>query len=250
MEITMKKRNILIATGVLILALAIGFGAAFAWAENAPAAAASPIHPTFALLDADGVHVLESRQPVSTMQTCGQCHDVEFIASHAYHSDLGLSNYNVNAETWNASNGLFGKFDPLTYRYLSQTGDERTDLTTPDWINIYGWRVPGGGPAATSRGGQPLVSLKPNASDPEASTYNPETGKYEAWNWAKSGVIEMNCFLCHSADPNNTARLASIERGEFGWANTATLLGTGIVLRTTTEGFTTTKPLIPMATCK
>jgi thiosulfate reductase cytochrome b subunit len=220
--------------GTLAITLAFGIGAALARNDSTPAASASPIHPTFALLDVDKINVLESKKAVSTMQTCGQCHDTGFIVSHSYHSDLGLSDYKTNADSWDASNGMFGKFDPISYRYLSQTGDGRLDLTTSDWLKTYGWRVPGGGPAVTSRGGQPLVSLKPNAKDPEASTYDPITGKFKAWDWSKSGDIEMNCFLCHSANPNNTERTASIEGGEFGWANTATLLGSGIVLHTTT----------------
>jgi thiosulfate reductase cytochrome b subunit len=231
----MKTSIKFLLLGTLILALAFGIGAALAHSDSAPAASASPIHPTFALLDVDKINVLESKKAVSTMQTCGQCHDTEFIVSHSYHSDLGLSDYKTNADSWDASNGLFGKFDPISYRYLSQAGDGRLDLTTADWLKTYGWRVPGGGPAVTSRGGQPLVSLEPDAKDPEASTYDPKTGKFVAWDWSKSGDIEMNCFLCHTANPNNTARTASIERGEFGWANTATLLGSNIVLRTTTD---------------
>lgn len=231
----MKTPTKFLVIGTVILALAFGIGAVLARSDSAPATTASPMHPTFALLDAGGVNILKSNKPVSTMQTCGQCHDTEFIVSHSYHSDLGLSDYKTSTDSWNASNGLFGKFDPISYRYLSQVGDGRFDLTTADWLKTYGWRVPGGGPAVTSRGGQPLVSLKPNAEDPEASTYDPETGTFKAWDWSKSGDIEMNCFLCHTANPNNTARTESIGRGEFGWANTATLLGSGIVLRTTTE---------------
>jgi thiosulfate reductase cytochrome b subunit len=231
----MKTSIKLLLLGTLTLALVLGISAALARSNDAPAAAASPIHPPFALLDADGIHVLKSNKPISTMQTCGQCHDTDFIVSHSYHADLGLSDYKETADSWNASNGLFGKFDPITNRYLSQTGDERLDLTTPDWLKTFGWRVPGGGPAVYSRSGQPLVSLKPNAKNPETSAYDPASGEYKAWDWSKSGDIEMNCFLCHTADPNNKVRVETIEKGDFGWANTATLLGSGIVLRTTTE---------------
>jgi len=231
----MKTFFKLLLLGTLVVALAFGINAAFAKNESAPVPSVSPIHPTFALLDTDGVNVLESGGAVSTMKTCGECHDTEFIVSHSYHSDLGLRDYAASAETWNASDGLFGEFDPIGYRYLSAKGDERLDLTTPDWLKTYGWRVPGGGPAVTSRGGQPLVSLKPDAENPEASAYDPETGKFKAWDWSKSGDIEMNCFLCHTANPNNAARIASIERGEFGWANTATLVGMGIVERSSPD---------------
>ncbi|MBN1450444.1 MAG: cytochrome b/b6 domain-containing protein [Anaerolineales bacterium] len=228
----MIKRKALIAIGILILVLAFGFNLAFAQEDHTPVVAtASPIHPGYAMLDADGANVLESGRAASTMQTCGQCHDTEFIASHSYHADLGLGDYETSAETWNASDGVFGEFDPLTYRYLSAKGDERLDLTTPDWLKSYGWRVPGGGPAVYSRSGQPLVSLSPDAKNPEASVYDRETGSFQAWDWSQSGVIEMNCFLCHMTTPNDEMRIDAIERGDFGWANTATLAGTGIVER-------------------
>ena len=46
----------------------------------------SPIHPTFPLLDENGENVLESGGAVSTMKTCGECHDTEFIVEHSYHA--------------------------------------------------------------------------------------------------------------------------------------------------------------------
>ena len=227
----MKTSIKLLLLGTLIIALAVGINAAFAKSGNAPANSASPIHPVFAMLDANGANVLDSGQSASTMQTCGQCHDTDFIASHAYHADLGLSDYNVSGDSWDTSNGLFGKFDPIAYRYLSPAGDERLDLTTPDWLKTYGWRVPGGGPAVNARNGEPLTSLSPDAKNPETSAYDAASGLFEAWDWSTSGVIEMNCFLCHMETPNNDMRVSTIERGEFGWANTATLVGTGIVDR-------------------
>jgi thiosulfate reductase cytochrome b subunit len=45
----------------------------------------------------------------------------------------------------------------------------------------------------------------------------------------------MNCFLCHTLSPNNDARIEKLHAGEFDWANTATLLGTGIVDHTEGE---------------
>ncbi len=227
----MKTSLKLFLIGLTIAALAFGINAALAKNGSAPAATASPIHPTFALLDEDGKSVLESDKPVSTMQTCGQCHDTGFIVSHSYHADLGLRDYKASAKIWDASEGLFGEFDPIGYRYLSAQDDERMDLTTPDWLKTYGWRVPGGGPAVYSRRGQPLVSLEPDAENPEASAYDPRSGEYKAWDWKESGVIEMNCFLCHTSAPNNQLRVQTIEHGQFGWANTATLVGTGIVER-------------------
>lgn len=225
--------------GILIVLSGIavwGIGRAYAMRNGAPNQQASPIHPAFALMDGEGENVLISGKAVSTMKSCGQCHDTDFIASHSFHADLGLKDLVEAGGTgsgipWDASNGLFGKFDPLTYRYLSLEGDERLDLSTAEWLMVFGSRVVGGGPAVVARNGQPLVSLNPDPGNPETSILNPETGQVEAWNWAVSGVLEMNCFLCHTPRPNNAARIEEIRAGKFGNASTATLLGTGIVER-------------------
>jgi len=215
--------------GLIILGLAIVIQSASARRASAPDLAAAPLHPDFALLDADGVNVLESGNAVSTMQTCGQCHDTEYIVTHSFHADLGLTDYQTTSE-FNASNGTFGRWDPLTYRYLTQTGDTLLDMSTAEWLMRYGDQIPGGGPATTSREGTPLTSLLPDASNPEASILNGESGQAEGWDWSQSGVIENNCFLCHLEYPDNTARTSAIREGAFGWANTATLAGTGIVV--------------------
>jgi thiosulfate reductase cytochrome b subunit len=224
----MIKRSLLITLGLLLsITASFGVRAALAKPEPAPIQQASPLHPTFALLDAADRNVVESGAPVSTIKTCGQCHDTEFIQSHSFHSDLGLSNYKENGG-YNASTGTFGKWDPLTYRFLSQQGDERLDLSTAEWLLLNGHRVVGGGPAATSRQGTRLTSLDPDAKDPESSILNTD-GNPEAWSWAASATIEMNCFVCHLENPNNELRIAAIASGAFGDANTVTLLNTGII---------------------
>jgi thiosulfate reductase cytochrome b subunit len=219
------KRHILI-TGLLLLALSIGINSALASPQLDSTSQASPLHPNFALLDADGNNVLESNNPVSTMQTCGQCHDTDFIQSHAFHSDLGLNDYQ-NTKDFNASTGTFGKWNPLTYRYLSQTGDELLDLSTAEWLMLNGERIVGGGPATTSRDGNSLTELTTSKTNPE--TLILENGIASAWNWDDSGTMEMNCFLCHLESPNTEARAEFIRAGSFGNANTATLLGLNIV---------------------
>jgi thiosulfate reductase cytochrome b subunit len=227
-KITMKKYTVLTLTGLLILAFAFGINSALASSTTAPALQASLPHPDFLMLDADGVNVLESSGPVSTMKTCGQCHDTEFIASHAFHSDLGLSDYNAASDNFDTSNGLFGEWNPLTYRYLSPDGDERLDLSTAEWLMINGSRVVGGGPAVTARNGESLADVNASKSNPETAILNPN-GTVSTWNWDKSGTMEMNCFLCHLESPNNSARVEKIQEGKFGEANTATLAGLHIV---------------------
>src|SRR6266540_3333043 len=201
----MKKRNILITLGILLAITAFfGIRSALAKPEPAPFGQTSPLHPTFALLDENGKNVLTSGAAVSTMKTCGQCHDTDFIQSHAFHSDLGLSSYSQDDEL-NSSNGMFGQWDPLTYRFLSQKGDERLDLSTAEWLEVNGARVVGGGPATTSREGAPLTGLKADPNNPETSILNKD-GKAEAWDWNASKTMEMDCFVCHLESPNNQSR--------------------------------------------
>lgn len=219
--------------------LALGYSFAVAQGQTGddiptPLPAGSPLHPVFALLDVDGNNVLDSGMPVSTLRTCGTCHDTTFIAEHSFHADLGLSDFSApgtmdGGNAWDSSPGTFGKWNPLIYRYLSPASDEIVDLTTVEWIKTLGARHVGGGPAIISRDGTPLVDLPADAANPETSLVDPVTGEATAWDWDASGVVEMNCFLCHLADPNNDARIAALAAGNFGWANTVTLLDTGIL---------------------
>ncbi len=66
-------------TSVLVI---VGVSVAFAQPTGLPAS----IHPTFPLLDEEGVNVLDSGGPVSAMWTCGQCHDTAYIESHGNHA--------------------------------------------------------------------------------------------------------------------------------------------------------------------
>ncbi|HYO87633.1 MAG TPA: cytochrome b/b6 domain-containing protein [Candidatus Limnocylindrales bacterium] len=125
---------------LLLIALLCFAGAVAAVAQQ------SPMHPTFPLLDSGGRNVLETGAPISTLMTCGACHNAEFITSHTLHGD----------------------------------------------------------------GGRLTAGVLP----PEQQL---ATG------------VEMNCFLCHSVAPNNAARIVALTSGSELWANTATLLDTGIV---------------------
>src|SRR5678816_2550243 len=118
------RHKLLFIFGLLIAITAFGIRSAQAKPEPAPVGQASPLHPTFALLDENGENILSSAKALSTMQTCGQCHDTEYIQSHAFHSDLGLSDYkrstpqsgSVDTQNggFNSGMGTFGKWDPLT----------------------------------------------------------------------------------------------------------------------------------------
>lgn len=145
-----SHKRILPAAMLVLLGalLALTAGLALAGPPGNSSSQASPIHPAIPLLDSEGRNVLDSGQAVSSMQTCGNCHDTAFIARHNSHADLDLQAF---------------------------SGLGETDL-------------------------------------------------------------ELNCFLCHTPEPDNAARIQALQSGRFDWANTATLLASGIV-RQVGEGY-------------
>lgn len=212
-------------------------------ATPAPAADLAPsLHPAVVLVDGEGTPVLRSGRPVSTMQTCGKCHDTPYIAAHSYHVSLGSDERTAvgaaaERRAWDYSPGSFGRWNPLTYRYLTPPGDLRLDLGVAEWVQRQGWRHVGGGPAVYGHrsGDKPASadSAKGAADvDPDRQVLDAATGQPRAWDWQQSGVAEMNCFLCHAAQPDNAARIAELEAGRFQWAATATLAGAGLVRKT------------------
>lgn len=226
---------------ILILISALLIAGAVVSVSNANASGApsldtqsSPLHPLFPLLDENGDNVLASGAAVSTMQTCGACHDTQFIQEHSYHASQGLEDIGdpgdlPGSREWDIGPGLFGRWSPIVYRYLTPQGDERIDLGTAGWVMAYGPRHVGGGPAVYAQDGTLLVDLEVKPGDPQTHVLDEATGEMIPWDWAQSGVVEMNCFLCHTPAPDNQARLDSLHSGDFRWANTATLLGTGVV---------------------
>ena len=238
---TPYRLRLLAILGALLFMAGLGLTGAAAQPVARSLEQVAPLHPQFALLDANAVNVLTSGQPVSTLKTCGACHDTEFIQSHSHHAALGLDEFGqpgtiADGRIWDTSPGAFGRWDPLRYRYLSPAGDPLLDLGTADWVKSFGDRHVGGGPALYARDGGPLNELPADAGNPETAVLNPATGKAAAWDWTASGGVEMNCFLCHIPNPNNAARIATLQSGEFRWANTATLVGAGLVESTGNSG--------------
>lgn len=195
------------------------------------------LHPTFPLLDEFNQNVLETGKPVSTINTCGACHDTGYIAEHSGHSLAGLNEFGApgvdeGLRPWELSSGTFGGWDPLTYRYLTPTGDTLFDLGTPEWVQAFGARHVGGGPAYYAPSGDRLAAVPDAPNNPSTRLLNPQTGQTEAFDWLANGGVELNCFLCHTSKINNDARIATLGAGNFKWANSATLLGSGMITGT------------------
>jgi hypothetical protein len=116
--------------------------------------------------------------------------------------------------------------DPLAYRYLSQPGDERLDLSTAAWIMLYGDRIVGDGPASTLAI-EPLTGLIPNARILKPVTLIPKPELSKPGIGRRSGTLEMNCFLCHTASPTMNSGSAPFVRAILGWLTPLPYSATG-----------------------
>jgi len=98
------------------------------------------LHPPITLLDSDEDNVLDTKNPIDTMTTCGGCHDTEFIANHSVHSDAGLSTIDhdniATLRDWQTGVGWYGGWDPITYGIV--------DPSIEEWIREKSWRYSGG----------------------------------------------------------------------------------------------------------
>ncbi len=150
------------------------------------ASAANSLHPDVPILDAQGNLVIESGQPMSAMVSCGgACHETAYIMASSDHADAGASQLGrvENAHGWQKGPGYFGGWNPLAYDTDGLTANDDVDLQA--WLRRYGSRHVGGGPVA--------------------------------------GYVEMDCLLCHTSIIDRSARESALAKGDFAWANSASL---------------------------
>ena len=156
------------------------------------------LHPTFPLLDTQGINVLESGEPISTMQTCGACHDTVFIASHSVHADAGLSTLGtINTERpWQNGIGWYGGWNPITYSQAT---------TLENWAAELGWRHVGGGPLTEADSEMNCFVCHETAPNNAARTAALESGQLA---WANTATLEgtgIVSVLGDSWEYNSTA---------------------------------------------
>jgi cytochrome c553 len=181
------------------------------------------IHPQVELLDTEGGSVLDSGGPISTMKTCGRCHDTGYIENHSYHVSLATEGDGQPA-------ALLEQWDPLTYDLWDREGEGGLSLV--DWLRRHGALHVGGGFSSRGPDGTPLDQLEPEeATAPWTRARIPGSDEALPWDWKRSGTTEMNCFLCHLEHPAGASREAELKAGNFAWAATATLAQTGVVER-------------------
>jgi len=175
-----KYMKISLLTGLLLSVLSLS-------------SVANGLHPEVPLLDAQGIPVVESGLPMSTMTSCGgDCHQTSYIMTNSDHADAGASQagQGENAHVWQQGSGYFGGWDPLAYDTDGLTPHGDMDLEA--WLKRFGSRHVGGGPVA--------------------------------------GLVEMDCLLCHT-DIDQSARAVALGSGDFTWANSVSLSSIGVLVQ-------------------
>jgi hypothetical protein len=206
-------------------------------------------HPAIPLLDERGINVLKSKGPISTRKTCGDCHDYDFIAD-SFHFQQGRNEMDPKLMAahgiapFNSSPGMYGKFSIIPNRQLTHlgvTGAEDFDMGTPEWLMKCGACHTGAGISefdSENRLYGTLESSQVKPFDRDYHTRDPKTGEVVVWDWKKSGTAEADCFLCHVPKASRGARKEAMAKGDFRWANNATLSESGIVRKDERGGYT------------
>ena len=193
----------------LILTLCV-YGLFFntlAWAQNFRTDSRAPYVHEISVYDGEADRVDFKDQfdarPYSPSVTCGKCHNMDVI-SQGWHFNLkGGSEDGRRGEPWIWVDPSTRSQIPLTYRnWPGAFHPDQLGLSEWDMVMTFGRHMAGGGPGT----GDPNVN---NIDRPG--------------RWPMSGNLEIDCMICHSADPSYNAEVwaVQIEKQNLKWAPSA-----------------------------
>lgn len=184
-------------------------------------------HPEVPLLDAAGKAVdpaAADARPYSPKQTCGGCHDYDAIAG-AYHFQMGAEKIRddfglAEGKPWILSDGQAGRQIHMSYLGLTRkqvASAAEIGFTPYQYAQACGVCHAGGGILERDRDGQPYEARQTAQPDLAESL----DGDYRGADWPRSGVLEIDCLMCHTPNYDATARAAQLKAANFRWAATA-----------------------------
>ncbi|MDH7602925.1 MAG: hypothetical protein QHI38_12330 [Armatimonadota bacterium] len=184
-------------------------------------------HPAIELLDYSGRPIdpnSSSAPPYSPRQTCGACHDYEKI-SKCYHVQLGADQISDDygakiGRPWISSNGMFGRQIHMSYLWVAKKRNPTAAhiaMTPYEYSQACGFCHVGGGPMELDRNGRRYDVVQ--SKHPELA--DSLDGDYHKAAWNKSGVVEIDCLMCHLAGYDGEARRNQLSKANFKWAATA-----------------------------
>ncbi len=208
--------------------------AAVIWVTIGYGSANYSSHPAIELLDCEGKPIdpnSSNPQPYSPKQTCGSCHDYDLI-SKSYHVQLGADrisdDYGLKiGRPWASSDGMFGRQIHMSYLWVAKKRNpsaQHVAMTPYEYSQACGFCHVGGGPMERDRDG--LRYDIRQAKHPELA--NSLDGDYHRAAWHKSGVVEIDCLMCHLSGYDGEARRDQLSKANFKWSATAGA-GLGIV---------------------
>ncbi len=184
-------------------------------------------HLPVELMDATGSPIqprAASPEPYSPRTTCGRCHSYDTIAG-GYHFQLGADtiadDYGAKeGKPWVLSDGMMGRQFHMSYKSFARkkNSSESEIATTPyQFAQTCAKCHPGGGLMERDRDGE-RYDVRQQAHPELASSLD---GDYHGAAWHRSGVLEIDCLMCHQSNYDASARLAQLTQGNLRWAATA-----------------------------
>ena len=171
----------------------------------------------------------DSTVPYSPRGTCGKCHKYETI-SRGMHFDMGASLLSDDfakeqGKPWILSPGMVGGYLPSfrrQYARKTNASGKEIDLTAYEFVRACGPCHPGGGALEHDRDGKRYdahMKERKDAGDDLAASLD---GDYHKAKWHRSGVVEIDCLLCHAQWPYNVEeRTRQLRAENYRYAATA-----------------------------
>ena len=149
-------------------------------------------------------------QPYSPKQSCGTCHDYNAILK-GYHFQQSWDRWSVleYRQFAEKENDSPDEIDMTAYQFATQVRLKGGKLA-------FGALHPGGGILEFDRG----LRRYDDALRDNPDLAGALDGDYYKSQWDKSGVVEIDCLLCHMPGYDYQGRIEQMEKGNLRWAAT------------------------------
>ncbi len=211
---------------VILLVTMLSLNAALAYENSVD----DPVvHPAIPLLDEAGKHVLDSGNPYSSRTSCGTsgCHNYEQI-THAFHFQMGRDEASddfgekrglpnlVSPGYFGGYNCMGGNNPDMLAKKKNESAADFSDRGAAGFVQRCASCHMGGGWMEHDRNGNRYDETDPTTvANLDGDYFNRGTNEQNQpasedmvtqWDWKKSGVIEADCFMCHT-DYSNLIKL-------------------------------------------
>lgn len=188
----------------------------------------SKVHAAVILKDEEGrpIHASDvDARPYSPRATCGGCHPYDKI-TRAYHFQMGADQISDDwgavhrNRPWMISPGQNGGQQHMSYSWLAKKvnhSEAEVGLSTYAFAQTCAVCHPGGSIFERDRDGKRLDVRQRSEPGLAASL----DGDYHGAAWDRSGTLEADCLMCHSAGYDMKARTDQLAKANYRWAATA-----------------------------